>query len=111
MIKHIALAAVAACLFAGCSKGDASADGAGKVVSTPAENAAIDTAAQSTEVTQAAAASSFTSDQAKGHLESAGYAVTGELTQTPDGIWHATATKDGKSGPVSVDFKGAISAN
>ena len=111
MIKHIALAAVAACLLAGCSKGDASADGAGKVVSAPAENAAVTTDTHPTNEVPAAAASSFTSDQAKGHLENAGYAVTGELTQTPDGIWHATATKAGKSSPVSVDFKGAITAN
>jgi len=110
MIRPLLAAALAAGLLAGCSKGDASADGAGKVVSAPAENAAVTTDTHDTTAAPASAASSFTSAQAKGHLENAGYAVVGELTQTPDGVWHGMATRDGKQSPVSVDFKGAVSA-
>ena len=108
MIKQFACAALAASLLMACSKGD----GDGKVVSAPETpvNAPVSADTHPTDAAQTPGASSFTSDQAKGHIENAGYTGVGALTQTPDGIWHGTATKDGKSVAVSVDYKGAVSA-
>ncbi len=107
MIKQLTCVAFAACLVAACSKGD------GKAVSAPPSpgNAAVaaDTHPQAPD--QTAGASSFTADQAKGHLENAGYSEVGPLTQTPDGLWQGKATKGGKVADVSVDFKGAITAH
>lgn len=81
----------------------------GGMVSPPQENVAIDTGA-TTETNVSAGSTSFTEGQARGHLEAAGYTGVTGLTKTPDGLWTGTATKGGKTGQVSVDFKGAVSA-
>jgi hypothetical protein len=49
-------------------------------------------------------------NQAKGHIENAGYTDVTGLTKTPEGLWTGSAKKDGKTVHVSVDFKGAVSA-
>lgn len=82
----------------------------GGVVSPPAANGAINTDANTTAPQQAAASSSFTRSQAKGHIENAGFTDVSGMTKTPDGLWVGQAKKDGKSVTVSVDFKGAVSA-
>jgi len=54
-------------------------------------------------------ANSFTAGQARGRLAKAGYTkVTG--LKKADGLWHATATKDGKQQTVTLDYKGNITA-
>jgi hypothetical protein len=53
---------------------------------------------------------SFTSDQAKGHIENAGYTNVSDLTQDDKGAWTGTATKDGKQVSVSVDYQGGVTA-
>ncbi len=53
---------------------------------------------------------SFTEDQAKGHIANAGYTDVTGLTQDDKGVWHGTATKDGKSTSVSVDYQGSVKA-
>ena len=120
-----ALAAVAA--LAACSPADDEADAAaenaseaaaaaasgptepGGMVSPPQGNEAVDTGA-TTETNLSAGSTSFTEGQARGHIEAAGYTGVSALTKTPDGLWTGTATKGGKTGPVSVDFKGAVTA-
>lgn len=64
--------------------------------------------AATAETPQKSGDNSFTSDQATGHLVNAGYSNVTGLTQDANGVWHGTATKDGKSGPVSVDYTGAV---
>ncbi len=59
----------------------------------------------------ATGANSFTEDQAKRRLEHNGYNHVSGLTEDNNGIWHGSATKNGSSVQVSVDFKGKISTN
>jgi hypothetical protein len=73
-------------------------------------NAAIKPAHQETGASPSAGANSFTEAQAKEHLRNAGYTDVTGLTQDSSGVWHGTASKGGKTSPVSVDFKGDISA-
>ena len=53
---------------------------------------------------------SFTEDQARERIEEAGYAGIKDLKLDGQGIWRATATKDGKSVTVSLDYQGNITA-
>ena len=91
----------------------ATTDGAmapGGAVSPPADNAAVDTTAMADGST-AAASNSFTEGQARGHIENAGYTDVTGLMKTPEGLWTGKAMKDGKTHNVSLDFKGAVTAN
>jgi putative membrane protein len=58
----------------------------------------------------AAGANSFTEGQAKSRIEKAGFTSVSDLKKDDQGIWRGTATKDGKSTPVGVDFKGNVAA-
>ena len=51
---------------------------------------------------------SFTEGQAKERIEGKGYSDVTALTKGEDGIWSATAMKDGKSLIVKLDFQGNI---
>ncbi|MDP3658682.1 hypothetical protein [Phenylobacterium sp.] len=105
-------AAMASAPAATAAATDAAADGAmapGGAVSPPAANAAVDTNA-SADGAPAAAANSFTEDQARGHITNAGYTDVTGLTKTADGMWMAKAKKGGKAMDVSLDFKGAVTA-
>jgi len=130
---RIALASLAALSLAACSKPASEADtsqtadasqAAAPAPAAPAEsgptqiqadasdsgNAAIKPAHQETDAPPSAGANSFTEAQAKEHLRNAGYANVTGMTQDSSGVWHGSATKDGKTTPVSVDFKGDISS-
>lgn len=87
--------------------GGATAEGG--AVSPPASNGAVNADANTTNPDVAPAANSFTMDQAKGHIEHAGYTDVTGLNKTPDGLWTGQAKKGGKTVSVSVDFKGAVS--
>jgi hypothetical protein len=51
---------------------------------------------------------SFTMEQAKSHIEGKGYSKVTNLKIDRDGIWRGMATKDGKSGPVTLDYQGNV---
>jgi hypothetical protein len=53
-------------------------------------------------------ANSFTEDQARERIEAAGYTAIAELTLDDKGVWRATATKDGKSTSVAMDYQGNV---
>ena len=53
-------------------------------------------------------ANSFTRTEAKSQIEAKGYSRVAHLVKDKDGIWRGTAVKDGKSGPVSVDYQGNV---
>lgn len=53
-------------------------------------------------------ANSFTEGQAKERIEGKGYSDVTALTKGEDGIWNATAMKDGKSLSVKLDYQGNI---
>lgn len=55
-------------------------------------------------------ANSFTEAQARTAIEKQGYVVAGPLSQDAQGLWSASATKDGAEAVVSVDYKGVVSA-
>lgn len=132
MSRHIALslaAALSLSALAACSKpaedasasagdaGQAASDAgagamtAGGAVSPPEANGAVNTDSNQATTDTAAASTSFTEDQAKGHIEAAGYTDVSGLTKTADGMWTGKAMKGGKAVNVSVDFKGAVTAH
>lgn len=53
-------------------------------------------------------ANSFTEAQAKSRLEDHGFSGVTGLTKDEAGIWWATASKDGKSVKVGLDYQGNI---
>ena len=126
LVLPLALTAAVALLTAGCQKpaaqtaadattavADASVNATdpGGAISPPQANGAVNTDANTTVSDAAPASNSFTEGQAKGHIENAGYTEVTGLQKTADGLWTATAKKGGKSVAVTVDFKGAVTAN
>ena len=55
-----------------------------------------------------AGSNSFTMSQAKSQIEAKGYTHVMHLKKGNDGVWRGMATKDGQSGPVSVDYQGNV---
>ncbi len=53
-------------------------------------------------------ANSFTEGQARSRMESAGFASVSGLKLDNQGIWRATASKNGKSVNVALDYKGNV---
>jgi hypothetical protein len=53
---------------------------------------------------------SFTEAQAKDRIEKAGYSGVTALKLDDMGIWQSTATKDGKSVTVALDYQGNVVA-
>lgn len=51
---------------------------------------------------------SFTEDQAKSRIEGAGYTDVTGLKLDDQGVWRATAKKDGMDAAVSLDFQGNV---
>ena len=104
-------AQTAADATAAAADAPANATAPGGAVSPPQPNGAVNTDANATVTDAAPASNSFTEGEAKGHIENAGSTDVTGLQKTPDGIWTATAKKGGKSVNVTVDFKGAVTAN
>ena len=111
MMKTMIALAAAAGLLAACGQ-KAEDNTAGPVVSAPEApaNAAVDTTPTTGETAQTPGANSFTEEQARGAIESAGYTGVSALTQDAQGIWKGEATKGGAKAQVSVDYKGAVTA-
>lgn len=122
MTTSAALAAILG-LLAACSKpasdaGDASPasavpagqpTGSAEAVKPP-QNDPINTDANKGETQLSPGANSFTEQEARSHIEKAGYTDVGALTKTTDGVWTGRARKGGAAVDVSVDFKGAVHA-
>jgi len=53
-------------------------------------------------------ANSFTEGQAQDRIVAAGYSGVSALTKDEKGIWRGTATMDGKTVNVAVDYKGNV---
>lgn len=56
-------------------------------------------------------ANSFTEGQARDRAVAAGFSDVSALKKDDNGIWRGTASKDGKSGNVAIDYKGNVVAN
>ncbi len=72
-------------------------------------NPAIKDSAAKMTAAPAKGANSFTEKQARQRLAKAGYTVT-SLTKDANGVWTGSATKDGKTSTVGLDFKGNVTA-
>jgi len=102
---RILIAAAAACtLFASVASAQMS--------SAPAQNGPANPAVKSMSDNNSskpvAGANSFTMGEAQSFIEGKGYANVAKLEKDKDGVWRGTATKDGKAGPVSVDYQGNV---
>ncbi len=53
-------------------------------------------------------ANSFSDGEARRRIESEGYSRVADLKKDQDGIWRGTATKDGASVKVWLDYKGNV---
>lgn len=71
-------------------------------------NPAISTDAKTKPGAPAPGANSFTEAQARTRIEGQGFSKVSPLTKDADGIWRGTATKDGKSMAVTVDYQGNV---
>jgi hypothetical protein len=58
-----------------------------------------------------AGANSFTEAQARKRIEEHGYSNVMNLKKDEQSIWRGTATKDGTSVPVALDFHGNVVSN
>ncbi len=53
-------------------------------------------------------ANSFTEEQAKKRIADAGFTGVSALTKDDKGVWRGSATKDGKTVQVAVDYQGNV---
>lgn len=72
------------------------------------QNPAVKSMQDNNSATPVAGANSFTKSQAKSAIEAKGYTHVVKLKKDGNGVWRATATKDGQSGPVSIDYQGNV---
>lgn len=92
----------------------ASALSANAQTATPSadpETPAVATPETSNPTAPVEGANSFTEDQARARLEENGYSSITGLKLDDKGVWQASATKDGKSVTVTLDYQGNIVAN
>ncbi|MFN6982330.1 MAG: hypothetical protein ACK4NU_10445 [Brevundimonas sp.] len=113
MIKPIFALVAAGALLAACGNNDQTTgpvEGPAVSTSETPRNPAVDTddTTQTTALTPGA--NSFTEGQAREAIEKQGYTGVGPLMQNENGVWSASATKDGAQATVSVDYKGVVTA-
>ena len=104
-----------AALLAACGDNDAApetgpVEGPAVSSSETPRNPAVDTADTSQQGALTPGANSFTEGQAREAIERQGYTDVGALSQNDQGVWSATATRNGAQATVSVDYKGVVSA-
>jgi hypothetical protein len=71
-------------------------------------NAAIKSMDENNSSMPVAGANSFTESQAKSHIEAKGYTNVTSLQKDEKGVWRGIATKNGQSGPVTLDYQGNV---
>ena len=71
-------------------------------------NAAVKGVPDNNSSAPVAGANSFTKDQATKQIEAKGYTNVTGLAKDQSGVWRGMAMKDGRSGPVSVDYQGNV---
>jgi len=105
-MKQIILAAGAAIVLIGVGSAFAQTSPANSSTTPPA--IAHGNEDSKTAAAPVAGKNSFTEAQAKDRLEKHGYTAVSGLKQDDQSIWRGTATKDGKSVGVAVDYQGNI---
>jgi hypothetical protein len=76
--------------------------------STDGETPAVATPETTNPTAPVAGANSFTEAQAKERIEAAGFSDVSSLKLDDQGVWQATAMKDGKSAAVALDYQGNV---
>jgi hypothetical protein len=71
-------------------------------------NPAVKSMNQNNSSAPVAGKDSFTRAEAKSHIEAKGYTDVTSLKKGDDGVWRGMASKDGKSGPVTLDYQGNV---
>ncbi|NLS00409.1 PepSY domain-containing protein [Rhizobium sp. P38BS-XIX] len=99
-MKTLMLASLGALLFATSSFAQS------ETPKTSQTTPAIDT--ENNPGAPVAGKNSFTESQARSHIEKAGYKNIQGLKLDSQGVWRATASKNGKSAAVSLDFQGNV---
>jgi len=69
---------------------------------------AVSTSGETNPGAPVAGKNSFTEAQAKSRIEDAGFKDVSGMKLDDQGVWRATATKDGKQANVSLDFQGNV---
>jgi hypothetical protein len=72
------------------------------------QNAPVKPMTQNNSSVPVAGANSFTQAEAVKQIEAKGYTQVSGLQKDGAGVWRGRATKDGKSGPISVDYQGNV---
>jgi hypothetical protein len=72
------------------------------------QNPAIKSTDQNNSSTPVAGANSFTEAQAKARIEARGYTNVSGLKKDDSGVWRGTATLNGQTRPVSLDYQGNV---
>ncbi len=72
------------------------------------QNPAVKPMTQNNSSSPVAGANSFTQGEATRQIEAKGYTKVTKLKKDANGVWRGMAMKDGKSGPISVDYQGNV---
>jgi hypothetical protein len=72
------------------------------------QNPAVKSPQANSSSTPVKGANSFTQSQAQARIEAKGYTKVAGLHLDRNGVWRATAEKDGKSSSVSLDYQGNV---
>ena len=72
------------------------------------QNPAVKSPTENNSSMPVAGANSFTQGEAMKQIEAKGYTHVMHLKKDKNGVWRGMAMKDGKSGPISVDYQGNV---
>jgi hypothetical protein len=100
-MRHIALTTAALTLMASFAFAQEAAQ-------QGPQNQAVKGVHENNSAAPVAGANSFTMKEARSQIEAKGYTKVAGLKKGKDGVWRGRATKEGKSGPVSVDYQGNV---
>jgi hypothetical protein len=101
---------LAAMLGGAALSGTAMAQGTAPIANHDAGTPAVATASTNNPGAPVAGANSFTRSQAITRIEHAGFSHVSGLVKDKDGIWRGTASKDGATFHVALDFQGNVVA-
>lgn len=79
-----------------------------QTATTEGETPAVTTPESTNATAPVEGANSFTEAQAKDRIAQAGFTAVSALKLDEQGVWRGTATKDGKSTPVGLDYQGNV---
>ena len=109
-MKRLVLLAAAGTLFLtpALAQDHADHDAANARPTSNIKNPAVKDPQKNVSSTPVAGANSFTMAQARSAIEARGYTRVSGLAKDDKGVWRGTAARDGRTGPVSVDYQGNV---